>query len=493
MSRSDKGPAPVPRPGKRQAGARGWAFLLVVALAGVLYGHRLDAVRAPVWDESYYLTAEARLHLGRVQFASHPPLGIMLIAAGDAASGLNDGIDWGVLARDKSVAGEAVPVGFDWRGHRLAAALCGALAAGLFYLLICGIVGSSGAALMVCALFLCDTALIVQFSTAQLDAFQIVFVLAALLCAQRGFASEGTRQRIWATGFGAALMLAAMVRLNALMLAPAGLWLLAGRGPGAVTQPGFWGMRREYEALRRGLLIAAMALGAVLAAAWVLAAMLALSPHGPDLASAAGRVDAGFVSRDYAAGHVLPALGAYARDYARFIAADLAGVPLLDPNASHPWHWLVGSGATTYRWDAWGERVAVLGFVPNRAAWLISLAGVAATLLQALCTRGRALLREPMTVLLLTGWLLNMAALLWLDQGRAMYAYHYLIPLILGHALAASAWRRAGCSERLAWPALALVLGWCLATLPLATHRGVSQDYCRRFLPSCGEAISRTS
>ncbi|WP_177198337.1 phospholipid carrier-dependent glycosyltransferase [Novosphingobium sp. CF614] len=464
-------------PGNR---ARAAAFLLVMVLAGFVLGWRLDAVKAPIWDEAYYLTAEARVHQGRLQFASHPPLGILLIAAGDAASGLNRDVDWGRIAAAKSIRGEDMPPGFDWRGPRLAPAVFGALAAGLFFLLMADLAGSTGAGLLLTPLFLCDPALVAQFRAGQLDAFQLVFVLAALLCAVRALHSPahgdgGMRGRAWTAGFGAAVMLAAMVRLNALMLAPLGLVLL-------------------WPCLRQGDWIPALARAAsglvatLLAAGWVTAAMLAASPLPPDAGTAAGRIDAAHVSRDYTRQGLIPALATYAVDYAGFMRADLSGMARGDDNASHPGQWLLGGGAITYRWDASDARVSTVALVPNRVAWLISLAGVlwAATL--ACASRGRSLGQAPVAVLLLAGWLLNMAALAWLDGQRVMYAYHYFIPLMLGHALAALAWRQARCNERLAVPALVGLTLYAILALPLALHQPVSPEHCRALLDDCGGA-----
>lgn len=458
---------------------RALAFLVVTLLYGFVLGYRLDAVRAPVWDEAYYLTAEARVHAGRVQFASHPPLGLLLIAAGEGASGLNREVDWRPIAARKSVRAEDMPPGFDWRGPRLAAAVCGALAAGLFFLLMARLAGGTstgtGAGLMLTPLFVCDPALVAQFRAGQLDAFQIVFILAALHCGLGALEAGGVRGRAWCWGFGGALMLAAMVRANALALAPLGLVLAL-----PSLQRGAWA---DAAARLAGGLSAAL-----LAAAWVIALMLAVSPLPPDRTTPAGRIDAAHVSRDYARTGLAVSLASYGADYAAFMARDLAAMARSDANASHPAQWLAGAGAITYRWDASGDRVATVALVPNRAAWLVSLAGV---LWAAAALAGRRRGREwtgdeGRAVLLLSGWLLMMAALVVLDAQRVMYAYHYFIPLLLGHGLAALAWRGSGLSEKVGWSVLALVaLNGALA-LPLALHQPVPRAYCGLFLADCG-------
>lgn len=268
-------------------------------------------------------------------------------------------------------------------------------------------------------------------------------------------------------------MLGAMVRLNGLLLAPLGLLLVC---------------RRARAGDMRGALIGGLGggLAASLVIVSVLVAMLALSPLPPDRGTEAGRIDAAHVSRDYP-GLSPIAVIAYGEDYAGFMSSDLSGMARTDANASDPRQWLLGGGAITYRWDASDNEVSTVALVPNRVAWLISLAGVLWTMALC-CLPGH---RDPAGVLLLAGWLLNMAALIWLDEQRVMYAYHYFIPLLLGHALAALGWRRTGCDERLAWPVLAALTLYALLALPLALHQPVSPERCRLLLDDCGKTGRR--
>ena len=46
--------------------------------------------------------------------------------------------------------------------------------------------------------------------------------------------------------------------------------------------------------------------------------------------------------------------------------------------------------------------------------------------------------------MLLAAWIANMAVLQYLDGMRVLYLYHYFIPLLLGHAMAAHEWQRHG-------------------------------------------------
>jgi dolichyl-phosphate-mannose--protein O-mannosyl transferase len=440
------------------------ACALVMLVAAFLSFNRMGEVRAPIWDEAYYLTTTARYHEGRMQFASHPPLGLMLIAAGDGLSGLNKGIDWRPMAVLKSIKTEQMPRDFDYRGPRLAPALFATIAAGLFFLLLLELTGSTGAALLLSPLFLCDTALIAQFRAAQLDAFQIAFALAAMICAIRGRrkASPG-----WAIGFGFTMACTALVRANGIILAPMGVFLV-------------WPALRSRDWQRAAAIMTGGVSAALAALVMVATAHVLASPLPPDPASEAGRTDLRYLpsapARTGAA-----RIAEVAASYSRFMAADLAGMARSDANASHPMQWLLGIGTITYRWDRNLDSVSTIALVPNYAAWLVSLLGVIA----AIWSLRRTF--SPERAMLLTGWFANMLALQWLDGGRVLYLYHYFLPLIIGHALAAVAWRDSGFRER---PALAAITGVtvCFALIaPLALHQQVPKTYCQIFLRVCAD------
>lgn len=447
-----------------------WAALLVMGFAAFLLFDGLGAIKAPIWDEAYYLPSTARYHEGRVQFATHPPLGLMLIAAGDGLYSGNAGIDQRPVAAVKSIHAEAMPPGYDYLGPRLASAVFGVIGAGLFFLLMRRLTASDGAALMLSSLYLLDTALLAQFRAAHLDAFQISFVLAALLCLVRGLHAPRV---CWTAGFGVFVACAALVRANALILAPMGIFLLW-----PLVRTGFW--KRGGGHMAAGIAAAALALGLV---ATINAGV---SPRLPDPGTEAGRKDLVFVTASMrTAGRVNAsdpvAVVTLIGSYARFMTADHEGMARHDANGSHPWQWPLGQGAITYRWDADDGHVATIALLPNLAAWLLSLLGVLWTLWSV--RRGLTALQAA----LLTAWLLNMAALMWLDAQRVLYLYSYFLPLLIGHALLALAWRERGLPERPAIVALGAVTLSFLVAAPLALHREVPTFYCQAMLHDCGK------
>lgn len=427
---------------------------LVAAVAGWLTFDRLGTPQAPIWDETYYLTTTARYHQGITHYSTHPPLGTMLIAVGDMASGRNAQADWPRIGANKAIPAEAMPSGFDYSGPRLAPALFGMVAAVLFTALMLQLTGSVPAAGLLSLLVLADTALLVQFRSAQLDAFQLSFVLAALLAAVRAFRRQGLASYFL---FGLFVALAALVRANALML-------------GAIVPVLLWPLLRARKWKSVALHCLAGALGGLLAGTLVMTAWMNLSKLPPNPTTPAGRQDKTFEpparvhTYETSEWDWSDALDA-SDSIRRYMAHDLAITPPSDANGSHPWQWLLGKGMILYRANRTSGTLLSIGLVPNLAAWLISLLGLLTCLLP-----GR-LKQEPLRAVLLAGWLGNMAALQWLDSQRVLYSYHYFIPLLLGHALAALEWKRHGLPRRPALVLGALVIGCGVLAWPLATFR----------------------
>jgi len=455
-------------------------LLVVIVIAAFNLFSGIGRPAQPIWDESYYLTATARYELGYASFASHPPLGLMLIAAGDRLSGANRGVDRAPLAADKKIAGEKVPAGFSYFGVRLGSALFGVVAAGLMFLLMLSITGSVEGGLFATAPFLFDTALIAQFRAAQLDAFQLCFAAGALWLLVTG---DRRRHAEWLFGFGAACGAAAMVRANGiLLLAGASLPALrALRGPTGVGQ-------RLVALARVATLIAAGTASTILA---VFLLHLGVARRPMPSGWPAARADARFIGADYrafldgreplSAGAALDAIAGYRR----FMAADLAGVGRTDANGSSPWGWPLGRKPIVYRWDSNGRTTAYVALVPNLAAWAVSLLGVIGAVSAIVHPSGRRNRHDrPPIIALLVIWVAFMLSALALERVRVLYLYHYFIPLIIGWALAARLASRSegsrGATRLAAHVGLALILVDYAVVAPFALHQPLTDSACSR-------------
>lgn len=439
---------------RRRVGVAAAAALVVLA-ASVNFLGGLGWPNHPIWDESYYLTSVERYEERIAQFASHPPLGLALIAAGDALLHPNRGLDTRRVGWDKQVAGDRIPRGYSFAGVRFASGIFAVLGAGLFFALMLVLTRSTLAALALANLYVFQNAFIVQFRAAQLDAFQIAWVLAALLCftvsAKRGRRSSPLVELT----FGVAYGLAVMVKVNALVLAPLGAMLVVRR------------IAMGWRSARGPLLRTAARDSAIMVAGCLAAITAVFTLHfvlnrvPPDAASPAGRKDLRFISSTYLAylHHERPlsptVVWSAARDYSRFMAADFKGVPRSDPNGSAPLEWPLGRGGINYRWDSTGRETAYVQLVVNPVGWLLGLAAlIAALAFLALPRPNRQPPAHPepraLTIMLLLQYLVLMAVHVYLGTDRVMYLYHYFIGLLLTLCLVPLA--AAEAAER--WPAL---------------------------------------
>ncbi|MGB6451827.1 MAG: phospholipid carrier-dependent glycosyltransferase [Steroidobacteraceae bacterium] len=468
------------------------AAALVVLAASVNFLAGLGRPAHPIWDESYYLTSIERYEEGIAQFASHPPLGLALLAAGDMLLHPNRGIDTRRVGWDKQIAGDLIPPDYSFAGVRLVSGVFAVLGAVLFFALMLVLTRSTLAALALASLYVFQNAFIVQFRAAELDAFQIAFVLAALLCfavsTQRGRRSSPLLELTFGVAFG----LAVMVKVNAAVLAPLGAMLVVRR-----IAMGWRSAPRGPLLLTAGRDSAIMVAGCLAAVTAVFTLHFALNRVPPDAHSPAGRKDLRFISSPYAAylDHERPLSPAVvwgaARDYSRFMAADFKGVPRSDPNGSAPLEWPLGWGTINYRWDSTGRETAYVQLVGNPVGWLLGLAGLIASLALIALPRpgGRPAAhpeRRALTIMLLLQYLVFMAVHLYLGTYRVMYLYHYFIGLLLTLCLVPLAAAEAG--ER--WPVLrtrrTVLLGAMCALLgagflfyaPLTFHWYLTHGQC---------------
>lgn len=207
--------------------------MLIAALASINFLVGLDRPAGAIWDESDSLTAAQRYRDRTEQFASHPPLGMMLIAAGDVLMQPDRSkADATALARDPKIQGEHIPAGFDFSSMRVASGVFAVIGAVLFYALMLRLTGRLVPALLLSPLYVFDNAFIVAFRAAHLDAFQVAFLLAGLLCFVVS-EQRGSRSSPWLElGMSGCLGLALMVKMNVLpflllplMLVARRLWL----------------------------------------------------------------------------------------------------------------------------------------------------------------------------------------------------------------------------------------------------------------------------
>jgi dolichyl-phosphate-mannose-protein mannosyltransferase len=468
------------------------ALGLVALLASVNFLAGLAEPRGAIWDESYYLTSTQRYSEGVAQFASHPPLGLMLIAAGDELLHPNRDIDTRDLGRGKYADGRTIPRGFSFAGVRAASGLFAVLGAMLFFALMYAITESTFTALVFSNFFTFENAFITQFRAAQLDAFQIAFTAAALLCFVSAVKRELRSSPALEAGFGAACGLAMMVKLNAIVLLLLGVMLIARR-----VMIGWASVPK-----RRLLLIATrdasvMAASCVLVMVAVFAIHVRISANYVDTTSAAGQKDQKFLSADYReylqGTRPLSAsvLVSAANDYRRFMTADFEGIPHSDANASSPLQWPLEHGTINYRWDSDGTRTAYVQLVGNRVSWILALTAPFAALALLILQWWRPgqpadPVRHALLEMLLVEYTAFMALHWYLGTHRVMYLYHYFIGLLLAFTLLPLLFREAmdrwPVTRKWQTPALAGLTALLLVSFvfysPLNFHRPLTYQQC---------------
>jgi len=468
------------------------AAALVVVLASMNFLVGIGQPARPIWDEKFYLTTVERYEEGTGQFASHPPLGLMLLAAGDALLRPNRDVDTHAIGRDKQIVAGQLPARYSFTGVRLMSGVFAVIGAVLFFAVMLALTRSVPVAALLSNLYVFENAFIAHFRAAHLDAFQLAFALAALLCFVSS-ARRGARSSPWLEfSFGAACGLAIMVKLNAVLWLLLGLMLIVRR----ITL-GWHDVERARLLLRSsrdgGVIIA----GCLLAIAGVWTLHVAVTRHPAPTGSPAGLKDHIFVSPAYEAylsgerGLSPMVVLAAARDYTSFMLADLKGLPKNDPNGSRPMQWPLHAGAINYRWDSDGVRTAYVQLTGNLWGWLVAdIALVAAVGLLMLqwwrpCSSSDPDRRALLTMLLLQ-YLVFMGAHAYLGTMRVMYLYHYFLALILAFCVvplvvaeAAARWRALRAWQE--W-GLAIITALLLASFafyaPLSFHRPLSHAQC---------------
>jgi dolichyl-phosphate-mannose-protein mannosyltransferase len=440
------------------------AAVLVFAVAAINFLAGVGQPAAAVWDESYYLTSIQRYEERTAQFASHPPLGLMLLTAGDRLLHRNASVDTRALGRAKKVAGDQMPPGYSIEGARAASGLFAVLGALLFFTILYVLTRSVVLSLVLSNLYVFDNALIVHFRAAHLDAFQLAFCAATLLCLITSVRHEERDRDTPAEPpshardflLGVFCGLATMVKLNAIVLLLSGAMLIARR----LIRSRLPGSRRLAArlALRDGAIMLCGLLAAVMS---VFTIHVAITPNAMDAASAAGQKDRPFVSPVYSAylqgdrGLSPSVVIDAARDYMRFVSADYRGMTKFDPNASVAWQWPFQYKTINYRWDSDGTHTAYVQLVANPVSWGVALlAPLAAIVLLALRWLRPIRTSEPERAVLMAMLLIQYATFLgvhcYLGMHRVMYLYHYFIGLLLAFCLVPLVLQEAAAR----WPAL---------------------------------------
>lgn len=404
--------------------------ILVTAIAFCTIVYQYTSPEHLYWDENYHI-ASAQKYLNRIFFMEpHPPLGKLLIAAGEALLDTNPD-DTSFIATDH---GKALPKDFSFAGYRLFPVLFAALSVPLLFLFLLGLSRHSLFSFVFALALALDNAFVVHGRAAMLDGIQIFFILGTLagtIFMYRRI-QGGSPLRSLPILTGIALGGALATKATSLIVLPFFTILLVVLWPH---------------------LTALAVITAKIAGSALVVYLLSWKVHielGRNIEPALP--DRGFYQASEATKQILSsgdastlhALWPLLRDHLKFFSHYEKGVPKLNlcnqnENGSSPLLWPIGGRTINYRWDRKDGATRYTYLVANPVAWalgLISLISAAALVIASLL--GRSEMSREWRLLagtLLLLWSGYMGAMVSLD--RVMYLYHYLIPLTFTFALGA--------------------------------------------------------
>lgn len=414
-----------------------------------VYFFAYDSQQQVFWDENYHLTSAQRYIEGVAHFEAHPPLGKMLIAAGEMLTNKNAGIDKHRLVFDKHISGDDLPEGFSFYGMRLMSTVFGFLSCVVFYFIVLRLTRNTLSAMFLSSLFIFENAFAVHFRAAHLDAFQMFFVLLFLLnIVSCWFKDKPVRnwQYAW---LGALCGLAIMVKVNAVVLAVFFVFLFF-KETGYFSRLRTIGWSFFAQLLKKAL---SAFLGAMVVVIGVFYVSLLMADKMPEQSSPIYQKDTAFMSPAYLeylhGTRSLDAevLGTAIVNYYTFMKSEHLGVATLDLNSSIEtgspvWMWPFEQRNINYRWDSMNGYTRYVQLAGNHLSWVLGLLAVGFALLLIMYHRFSGLkLTEygkniyQLLEVFMVAYVSFMALHWWLSEQRVMYLYHYFIGLLLSYII----------------------------------------------------------
>ncbi len=415
-----------------------FCLAIVTLLSFLAYVPNFWNPSAFFWDENYHI-ASAQKYLNRTFFMEpHPPLGKLVIAAGEALLNLNERDDQFIgtdYAKDP-------PTGFNFAGYRLFPVLLSWLTAPILFLALALALGNPILALLASFLYIFDTALIVHLRGAMLEPpylfGSVLTILAFLLLRARQEKPlchlepvERRRFLVASLLFGLSFAIVMLTKVLGLVLILLPLVLL-------------FGWRKDFPRIFRFAAASGSTFLLLYIAVWQ--AHFALGKNINPVLPDQGFYQASAEYKDILLRNAVWSPRSFPvmlKDSWRFVAHYSRGVPRLDlckadENGSPAFLWPFGGRSINYRWETPdGVAYKYLYLQANPVVWWGGYLGVflsAALLLASWTLPLKEKLKNP--TLLFTFLLLHcgfMAGVLRLD--RVMYTYHYFFPLIVSFFL----------------------------------------------------------
>lgn len=390
------------------------------------------------WDENYYVTAVEKYKKNIFFQESHPPLGKLIMYAGETLWNPNEDL---ALDFEKTDFARNIPDGYSFKGVRFFPVFFAWVNCALFFALLLIVTKSSSWALCLSLLYAMDNALIVHNRGAMLDSTQLFGILLALIAYFKIFRQDRFSKR-WAALLGIGIAWATWTKLNGLII----ILLL----PLLILYAKQSRIKDKFKVLLPSWGIASGAMLVFSVLVWGL--HFSKTQNIEPALNNAGWYRASTelkLIKENPSEHRNPVKNFYIelRDYLGYIGNYSKGVPRLNlckigENGSPFYWWPLGGRTINYRWETKnsGKEVSYLYLVPNPVAWGLAFIAVILSLayfLMKFLVGGIKMEKEDEHQLLVMSILYGAYMLSIARIDRVMYTYHYFIPLIFSFVLAA--------------------------------------------------------
>lgn len=384
------------------------------------------------WDENYHV-ASAQKYLHGVYFMEpHPPLGKMLIAAGEALLGQNEQTDQFITTD----YGRNPPPEFNFVGYRFFPTLLAWFNALIIFNIFYLLTRRSIWAMLLSFLYVFDNALIVHQRAAMLESTLHFGILAMIMFWLYLVQNKVQRKQEWlyAIGCGLSFGIAISTKANGLIMIL--LWV--------ALLPLFIKEWRRLAKLSAWFIGSAAVL---YCSVWYLhfAIGSTVQPELPDNGYYQASTEYKTILNEGSTANPLN-FATMLSDSLAFLPHYARGVPKLDlckegENGSPWFYWPLGGRSINYRWTSQPQLDAYqyLYLQANPAVWWLSLLAVLVSvslLLAWLLLPLKTPLKQPWLLATFTGmYLAYMLTMARID--RVMYLYHYFVPLLFAFILVA--------------------------------------------------------
>lgn len=407
-------------------------FFFVLLTSFFTYFYRYNYPPYPFWDEPYHIAAAQKYMKGVFFMEPHPPLGKLLIAAGEKITKSNTPEkDEAFISTDYA---SGLGDGYSFTGYRLFPALLGWLSAPVLFFIFLFFCKDPALAALLSFLYVFDNGQIVHSRGAMVDTPVTFFGLCLILILlhvpkipQKNIRKFCFLSLLAGIVFGL-VMTTKVVGLIFILLFPVTIWLLT------------------FDWRRITFFTVFSILGFLIAFVSVWQMHFSLSKTIIPELNNNGYYQASDAYKDILAREAQSDFRSFPimlRDSLRFVSHYQKGVPRLDlckpdENGSPSFLWPLGARTINYRWERAGDdSIRYLYLQSNPVTWISGLIGVLLTaffLVARLLIPSAPKLKNGFMMLVFFGLYAGyMIAISSLD--RVMYLYHYFLPLIFSYIL----------------------------------------------------------